>query len=207
MTKHKSHPNATLYCQLMEYIKWRIKAVMKTTEQVKLRQHYLDNRLAAEFCLLQLRFCCELLAIGCVAIHTDVPQGKKLRKNWNAERTMSAFSELKPEFFPKPIKDILCDDGTFEQQPVENALTREEFLSDYSFFASQLHTGNYLRYKKMEIKRFDFGLIESFVSKFIRLLDNHTYYLHDEEIMIRVIMNNAKDGKVWLNELQKVQPE
>lgn len=41
-----------------------------------------------------------------------------------------------------------------------------------------------------------------FVRALIRLLNDHTYLLHDQKKMVRVIMHNEKDGKVWLNELE-----
>lgn len=204
MRKSGSHPNAALYCDLMEYIKWRIEAVAKTAGLVAEGQYYLENRMAAEFCLLQLRFCCELLAIGCVAIHTDIPQNKKLREHWNAEWIMATFSKLKPDFFPEPVTSKLEEDGKYQQFPVKDALTKDELLSKYSFFGRFLHTGEYVKYKNRKKEIYDFQLIAKFVHKFRNLLNEHIYFLHDKKMMIRVIMYNEKDGRVWLNELKGV---
>ncbi|HEV2498753.1 MAG TPA: hypothetical protein VGY31_04135 [Terriglobia bacterium] len=198
-----SHPNGVLYCRLMEYIKWRIEAVLRTLTMVKAQQHYLDNRLAAEFCLLQLRVCCELLAIGCIAIHTDVPQTKVLQRMWNADAIMTRFEKLKPEFFPFPVRSEKGEDGTFVQHEVVDALTKSELTKMYNFFGSLLHTGTFELYAKPKVRTYDFSLIEDFVSKLIRLLNDHTYQLHDGKTMVRIIMHNEKDGHVWINVLQR----
>ena len=198
----KPHPNGALYCDLMEFIKWRIEAVQKTIHLVRTKQHYLDNRLAAEFCLLQLRMCCELLAIGCIAIHTDVPQTKRFEKMWNAEAIMTNFKELKPSFFPVPVIDKIENDGSISQFPVEGALTQSELLQMYNLFGSLVHTGTFKKYKKSTTQAYDFSLLEDFIAKLVKLLNTHIYYLEENKQMIRVIMHNVQDGRVWLNRLE-----
>jgi hypothetical protein len=199
------HPNASLYCDLMEFIKWRVGLTEQTLGLVRAKKHYLDNRSAAEFCLLQLRFCCELLAIGCVAIHTDVPQASSLHKEWNAEKIMKTFEKLKPQFFPEPIKDELGTNGIWEQTPAKGALTRDELLKMYKFFGGLLHTGSFRGYKNPQKRTYDFDLLANFASKFVKLLNTHVYKLNGDDKMIRVIMWNEKDGRVWLNELELVE--
>jgi hypothetical protein len=66
----------------MEQLKWRVDAVQKTMHLAKARRHYLPDGLAFEFCLLQLRYCCENIALGLVAIHTDVSKGKLRQQGW-----------------------------------------------------------------------------------------------------------------------------
>ncbi|MBX3703327.1 MAG: hypothetical protein KF822_06095 [Steroidobacteraceae bacterium] len=189
----------------MEYIKWRSEAVEKTIALVRSKKHYLDNRTAAEFCLLQLRFCCELLAVGCVAIHTDIARGARLQSEWNAESIMKQFDTLKPAFFPTPVKSVQQPDGSFDQVSISGALTKAELLKMYGLFGRLLHTGSYKSYKKARTETFDFSLLVNFLSKLKRLLNEHTYLLHEEDLMIRVIMHNEKDGRVLLQELRAVR--
>ncbi len=195
------HVNASLYCQLMEYIKWRTEAIDKTVELVRTKKHYLDNRAAAELCLLQLRYCCELLAIGCIAIHTDVPQANRLHKMWNAEQIMKAFEDMKPTFFPTGVKSIKREDGIWDQVDADGALTKAELTRMYNLFGELLHTGTFKRYKNQTEVRYDFRIITDFLAKLRNLLNDHTYLLHDNQKMIRVIMQDVKDGRVKLNEL------
>jgi hypothetical protein len=197
----QDHPNGPLYCDLMEYIKWRVESVLKTIHLVRTKQHYLDDRLAAEFCLLQLRMCCELLAIGCIAIHTDVPQTARLQKMWNADSIMSAFEKLKPEFFPEGTRDERQEGGVIQQHAVDGAMTKDEFLKAYNLFGGMLHTGNFQRYKTGSVETYDFSIIEQFLEKLTKLLSAHVYFLEQNKAMVRVIMHNVKDGRVYYNYL------
>ena len=188
----------------MEYLKWRLDAVAQTMLMVKGGSHPLDSRLAAEFCLLQLRLCCELLAVGCVAIHTDVPQTRRLQEMWNADAAMNAFKKLKPQFFPTAVSEEVQANGVINYGLVRGALTKTELLKMYNFFGGLLHTGTLTNYKNRKARADDFRILAEFVSKLIKLLNIHTYKLHDDATLIRVIMRNEKDGRVWLNELRKV---
>jgi hypothetical protein len=201
----KQHPNSVLYCQLMEAIKQRTDVVLLNTRMLGGNCHYMGVNFVAEFCLLQLRFCCELLALGCVAIHTDAPSTKKLEKEWNAEQIMKAFEKIKPKFFPKAIKSAPMPNGSVDQQPVTGSLTKEEFVKMYSFIGKMLHSGTLRSLKTQNSQRYDIKIIDDFMGKLIKLLEDHIYLLYDEKRMIRVIMNNVADGKVWMNELLRTE--
>src|SRR5215211_5690148 len=57
-----------------------------------------------EFCYLQLRMLCELIALGCLVAHGDIraAQSKDLQKEWSAYRIMDALEKLHPGFYPRP---------------------------------------------------------------------------------------------------------
>lgn len=114
---------------------------------------------------------------------------------------MKAVEALKPQFFPTAVRDEVQADKTIQQHPVDEALTREEFLKMYHLFGSMLHTGTLDRYKSASPKTYDFSMLEEFITKLSKLLSNHTYLLNDNKTMIRVIMHNVKDGRVWLQPL------
>lgn len=199
------HPNGKLYCDLMEYIKWRVEAVTKTLSLVRAGKYYLHNRVAAEFCILQLRMCCELLALGCLAIHTDVPQSASLQKQWNAEAIMKRLAHQKPKFFPQAVRDQRATDGVIEHVKVADALSQEAFIKQYNQFGNWLHTGTLENYVHPDQKVYDFALLEDFVKRLGQLLSAHTYLLNDERTMIRVVMHNVDDGRVWMNLLTAVE--
>jgi hypothetical protein len=187
----------------MEQLKWRVDAVQKTMHLAKARRHYLPDGLAFEFCLLQLRYCCENIALGLVAIHTDVSKGK-LRQQWNAELILKTFEQLKPEYFPKSIKSERQANGTFLHVEVRGGLTKDELVKAYSRMGDLLHSGNFNQLKAAQRQRVaDFEMINSFISKLIVLLNDHTYLLDDGETMIRVLMQNVEDGRVWINVLKR----
>jgi hypothetical protein len=196
------HPNGKLYCQLMEQIKWRVDAVQETARLVTKNEYYLGHVPAAEFCLLQLRFCCELLAIGCIAIHTDVPQSTRLQSMYQADLIMNAFEKLKPRFWPNPSKNPPPINGVIYQDKIEGALTKPEMLKMYHLFGTLLHAGNFQRFAKPKSKTYDFKLLNEFVTKLIKLLNEHNYMMYDNLRMIQITMHYPTDGKVWLHEFE-----
>jgi len=144
---------------------------------------------------------CELLAIGCIAIHTDVPQAVRLQKMWNADSIMSVFEKIKPEFFPRGVRDEKQPDGVWQQYAVDGAMTKDEFLKSYNQFGGMLHTGNVQRYREASVETYDFSVIEEFLAKFTRLLSTHIYFLDQDRAMVRVTMHQAKDERVYYNYL------
>jgi hypothetical protein len=114
-------------------VKWRIDAVLKTVEMVGTGQHYLANLPAAEFCLLQLRMVCELVALGCIAIHTDVPQTARLQKLWNEGAIIDDLKKLKPTYFPIPAKNVGDENGViyFNVRLDDLGLNSSELLKMY----------------------------------------------------------------------------
>jgi|SRR5882724_2304781 len=57
----------------------------------------------SEFCYLQLRMLCELIAVGCLVVHGDVEGTKGLCKVWAADKVMKRLEKLHPDFYPHPM--------------------------------------------------------------------------------------------------------
>jgi hypothetical protein len=166
------------------------------------------NRSAAEFCLFQYRMICELLAMGCLAVHIDVPDVNALYKRRNANDIMKRLSRLKPEYFLVAItetgKGTECEPHTHHNRT--DTITQQELLRLYHFFGEQLHSGTFSRYMNRQSKAYDFALIENFVTDVVTLLNVHIYKLYSYRKLVRVIMQNADDGRVWWNELELIGP-
>jgi len=66
----------------------------------------LEAHLAQEFCLLQLRFACELLALACLVAHGDIEETRtpKYRKQWHAAAILDGLERLNAAFFPVPVR-------------------------------------------------------------------------------------------------------
>lgn len=200
------HPNLALYGMLMEQVKWRTEVVRKTIQLVQRSEHYLPNLAAAELCLLQLRMICELIALGCIAIHTDVPQTRKLQGMWNADAIMKEFSRLKPNYFPVAAAGEPTGPGTHKlEKSSEVGMTPKEFLERYNFFGSQLHAGKFKSLKDPNKKQYHFETLLNFLDKLRKLLSVHIYSLDGEDRIIRIVMNDSRaGGRVGWNELLKV---
>lgn len=60
----------------------------------------LPNGAIIEFCFLQLRMLCELIALGCLTAHGDLEAGK-LKKSHKADQIIRRLEVLHPDFYPK----------------------------------------------------------------------------------------------------------
>ena len=90
----------------------------------------LPNALICEFCFLQLRMLCELIALGCLTAHGDVQIGQDLKKAWQADKIIRDFEKLHPPFYPK----------TAPQQ--NEGFTKEELVKLYRRCGDLLHRGS-----------------------------------------------------------------
>lgn len=201
------HPNGTLYCRLMEQLKWRVETVLDTLKLFRAQRLHFGNVATADFCLLQLRFACELLALGCIAVHTDVPQTKRLQKMWNADLIFGAFEKLKPEFFPIAGTITREPDSSRRFHRIEGALTKQEMTKMYNFFGNQLHAGTFEKYEHPKSHQYDFKIIDDFIEKLMKLLEAHAYQLYDQDRLITVWMRDSKTGRVTWRESRKLQPQ
>lgn len=197
----KAHQRIELYVRFMEGIKWRLLTnCIPTRKSVAEKSDYLENLAAAEFCLLQLRKSCELLALGCVAMHWDVRQTRKLCREWNAHRLMGTFEDLKPSFFPVPIRTEAVPGESVgrlpvaDVHPVTDALTKKEMLKTYHIFGRLLYSGTFEDYTTPQREVYDFSLIDDFVRKMGKLLNDHLYSLYDGKMVVRVFMQNPQIG-------------
>lgn len=90
-----------LYCNFMDEIKLRIDCV----EKALLRKYKgMPSQVVREFCYLQLRFVCELIAMACLVVHEDKMTVKKFEKLWSASDIVERLAKLNPNFSLKPYR-------------------------------------------------------------------------------------------------------
>lgn len=135
-----------IYASIMEEVKVRLSAIetgMGTARAL------LPPNLTSEFCFLQIRMICELVAMACLVAHGDITtdgKGKRLLNEWSAELIMTELGKLHPYFFPFPIKISIVrgesgKPGTVHFEPRTGQLTKAEFLTLYGRSGSALHRG------------------------------------------------------------------
>jgi hypothetical protein len=202
-TGRPAHPNGVLYCNLMEQIKRRVDASIASARMADEKKHFMDDGLVLEFAILQARYCCELLALACVAIHTDKPETKRLEKLYNAGQIMAAFENAKPAFFPQAMEEVMLPNGVIKYNPVVGALTKRELTEIYSLSGNFLHVGSLKQFRKKPFFDHHFKQLDTFFHKLPRLLYHHHYFLDDGKRLIRVVMNNVTDGRVLLQSLRQ----
>src|SRR5664279_3063861 len=99
---------------------------------------------AREYCYLQFRRICELVALGCLRLHGDLPAATSsaATKEWNAERIMRLLQRNHPHSFPQSLTRTNTAEGWhLKANSKPNALTFTEFKSLYAKCGEVLHRG------------------------------------------------------------------
>lgn len=131
---------AEAYLPLMHELAIRIDLVAQACDGVL----SLTPPYAREFAYLQFRRICELIALGCLYLHGDLPgtQLKTTKKEWHAERIMKLLYRAHPHAFPQSVDRIKTEDGWHIQANSKpDALTYSEFRKLYSECGEVLHRG------------------------------------------------------------------
>lgn len=182
-----------LYANIMEEIKHRIAAIDTGT----MNQLPVAAPFVREFCYLQLRMICELIALGCLVAHGDIKatQKKSLQKEWSAETIVNALAELHPDFFPLAINSTKV--STHHQIEIVNphVMTKDEFLSLYGRCGGILHKGNVRKLIKQQIPiQFNWPEITAIAQKILDLLSHHVVVTLGGEKVFLVTLRNPNDN-------------
>lgn len=154
--------------------------------EIKLRVLVIDNLLSNkdtlgptpryEFCHLELRMICELIAISALVAHGDISEtkSKRMRSFWEADKILSAMSKLRSDFFPLATMPVKGDDGktTFTDHPYAIA-DRQEVTSLYRQCGQILHRGSLEKYEDIQTSDAQFKEVANWAAKFIALTDAH----------------------------------
>lgn len=132
---------------------------------------------AFEYCYLQYRRICELLALGCLQLHGDLPDTRTsaTAKEWNAERIMSLLQRKHPHAFPQSVISTKIPDGwSYVANAKPNAMTFNDFKALYSKCGSVLHRGT-IRSIEVEapLAKCDYDLLINWSHKIVDLLNEH----------------------------------
>ncbi|WP_024276266.1 hypothetical protein [Hyphomicrobium sp. 802] len=132
---------------------------------------------ARELCYFQFRRMCEIIALGCLILHGDIPatQSNNIRKEWNADKIMGLLSGLHENFFPQSVVRTGGDKTmTIEANAVQGALTRQEFKQLYSECGVVLHRGS-IRSLQMETppSQADYAKVFIWAEKIVKLMQEH----------------------------------
>jgi hypothetical protein len=138
MTKN-TDPRA-IYANLMDEAKARIDAI----DRAKNGQFNLHPMLVQEFCYLQLRLLCEVIALGCLVAHGDITKIdlKPFSKKYDADTIIKKLEPLHPEFYPRPvIMTIVPNISVNIEEKKDGYLTKQELLSLYGKAGTYVHRG------------------------------------------------------------------
>lgn len=198
----------TVYRDLMEEVKLRMGVIVRLTDPAA---PVLPSQIVRETCYLQLRMVCELIALGCLVVHEDIPATKtpKMIKRWEADFIIKKLQELHPNFYPMPIRREEKGPGRFLAQGTDpsKALTKEDLISLYTYCGSVLHKGSIKKLlsakSPVETKYED---IQRWREKVVRLLHEHYIFSLSGLTGFICLMANPDDGNVQVAHTEAVPP-
>jgi hypothetical protein len=132
---------------------------------------------AREYIYLQFRHICELIALGCLQLHGDLPsaQTQSVKKAWNAEKIMRLLHKNHPHCFPQCVERTKTEEGwSIKANGKPNAMTFEEFKALYSECGEALHRGTIRSIQAAgPLAQADFQALVTWQSKIVDLMNEH----------------------------------
>jgi hypothetical protein len=187
-------PLRELYLLLMEELKRRRDIIA----DVLTSKFNLPQGTAIELCYLQLRMICELIALGCLAAHGDIPATRsgKMRKAYAPNTILAELERLHSQFYPVPGKQVLSSSGTpIDVLSIETGyLTKDDLLSLWARCGDRLHRGSMKNIDRPFVV--DFNVIREWDTKIVTLLRHHQIRLQNPKYMLWIIMQSQTDGRV-----------
>jgi hypothetical protein len=149
-----------------------------------------------EFCFLQLRMLCELIALGCLIAHGDLAPGVKLNNLWAADKIVDRLEGLHPSFYPHAMKA-----GLHRYEALKGGfLTKGQLLKLNSRCGSMLHRGSLKSlFTPKKLQQDHFGEIKEWRSQIGLLLDCHAICLFDEKtlVVIKLADRELNNRTIW----------
>jgi hypothetical protein len=143
----------------------------------------LPERGVREFCFLQLRMLCEVIALACLTANGNIKetQGKDLKSGAYADKIIRRLATLHKDFYPRPAIDTRTPDGIHLAAIAEPFLTKDDLIKLYSQCGNNLHRGSLKRLQSPQIQSpTHYQDIVEWTSKTIKLLDRHYITLSDK---------------------------
>jgi hypothetical protein len=152
---YKSQEWQSVYIGIMQEIVLRSRVIETLfSDDVKL-----GIRPRFEFCHLELRMICELLAISSLVAHGDIPaaQSKRIESIWQADRLLRTMAHLHPDFFPAAMKLVRDERGKITLVDNHDGIvTRDQVIALYNDCGKVLHRGNLKTFGHQETEKTEY---------------------------------------------------
>ncbi|WP_158819367.1 hypothetical protein [Granulicella sp. S156] len=184
---------AKVYTSIMEEAKVRALSINTLTNS----GYALPVPLQREYCFLQLRMLCELIALGCLVAHGDIEETKSapLQKTYHAGEIVKRLEKLHPNFYPSPRK-LAFNLGHIHLGDYDREfLTKSELIILYGRCGDALHKGN-LR-QLLDPKNqppADFRDLQEWGQKILNLLSVHLISRREGNFHLIVVLEASQNG-------------
>jgi hypothetical protein len=193
-----------LYANLMGEVRVRFDCINRAGVNVA---RY-PGPVVREFCWLQLRMICELVALSCLVAHGDMKslQSHSVGKSYSADEIIDKLTKLRPHFYPIPIKQRLINPAAppgkrqFDLTPVNpSPLPKEAFLALYGKTHRHLHRGSLKKLMSAETQidmNVNFPEIIEHTQKISDLLSQHAIAITESKILLCMLINPENKDRV-----------
>jgi hypothetical protein len=184
------------YKDLMREVLFRIEYINTIIEG----KSGIPHVLASEIAYLQLRMICEIIAIGCLVAHGDLPatHTKKLQETWEPHKILAASQRLRSYFYPISLMSDSLKDGVAVFPIRESGyLTKAELVKLHGLAGQVLHKGSASDvFTLSQIKHVDFREIGAWNQKICDLLSIHTIPILEGEELYLCSLRSQPNGDV-----------
>lgn len=181
-----------LYANLMDEAKVRIDCISIAAQG---RLGY-PVPIIREFCYLQLRLLCELIALSCLVAHGDASL-QSMGRAHSADDIIERLGKLRPHFYPFACKQVMLPERRVEMRVIDPPpLPKEELLALYGKAHKFLHRGSLKKILSSETPidmRIDVPEIIGWAQKIDDLLSVHTIAI-DKDTLISCVLRNVDDN-------------
>lgn len=162
---------SNVYASIMEEAKFRALSINTLTNT----PITLPISFMREFCFLQLRMLCELIALGCLVAHGDIKETKELRRSYHAGDIVKQLERLHPNFYPVPRTPVFSPGHLHMEDYDKPFLTKIELIKLYGTCGDLLHKGNLRNLlKPQKPPPSDYRDIQQWGQRVLNLLSFHT---------------------------------
>lgn len=184
-----------LYVALMREVKTRIGAIQGRLEVLRRDPPSPTAFLDAEFCFLQIRMICEIVALSSLSAHSPLGLGKAILKYWNADRLFSDLEKINSNCFPRPLCVNAWNEGRISFA-AGDYMGIKELRAAYVTCGDFLHRGTGQTLLQGKPKRINVKWVRDVAANFVELLSNHVIYVAQIEAFFIASMNSAPNGDV-----------
>lgn len=162
----------------------------------------LPTPVVREFCYLQIRLLCELVALGCIVAHGDITSAHshKLGRSYSADEIIKKMERLRSHFYPISVtKTKPTGDRHYIAAKPTSPLDKNSLLSLYGKTHKYLHRGNLknlLSSQQPWDQTINVNDIIATSQKFSDLLENHIIAISAAKFMLCTLMNPDNGGRV-----------
>lgn len=188
------------YQTLMSEVRIRLAALQESLDLAKADSGNEGNWKAVEFCYLQIRKICELVAISVLVAHNEFAEFRTnaMLKEWNADALFARILAENGLAFPLPaiLHPNKNGPGFHHIEPNFDGPKAQDLKSIYNGCGSHLHIGSLKSLLADSKKKLDIDELREWNNALVTLLNQHLLFLPDIRSVMFITMMEGASGAV-----------